>query len=161
MLCLPRLMLPVPLSPWQATADPPLHRRHSNTHRQIRLSLQWELLLLSLGPGAHKLFCFVFAFQKSLVGMGFDFNMIAPLLQLLLWTWDIFFLVGSSILLLMVVQQLVAILVSLQKKMSSCPSNLPVQPCLTHSISTQKIMQFVNKERFISFPTWMTFTSLS
>ena len=68
------------------------------------------------------LFCFVFAFQKSLVGMGFDFNMIAPLLQLLLWTWDIFFLVGSSILLLMVVQQLVAILVFLQEKLSTGPS---------------------------------------
>ena len=54
-----------------------------------------------------------FASQESLVGMVFDFNMIASLLQLLFWTWGIFFLVGSSILLSTVVQQLVAILVFL------------------------------------------------
>ena len=33
-LCLPGLLLPVPLSLWQATASSHLHRRPSNTQRQ-------------------------------------------------------------------------------------------------------------------------------
>ena len=37
---LPGLLQPEPLCPWQATVDPPcLCRRHSNTHRQVWLSL--------------------------------------------------------------------------------------------------------------------------
>ena len=48
------------------------------------------------------------------------------------------FLVGSNILLLMVVQQLVAVLESLQKKMSTCPSTPPScnhsTSCLSHSV---------------------------
>ena len=36
-LCLPKLLLPVPLSLWQATANSQLHRRPSNTHRQDAL----------------------------------------------------------------------------------------------------------------------------
>ena len=35
MLCLPGLLLPEPLSPQQATADPCLRRRHSNTQRWV------------------------------------------------------------------------------------------------------------------------------
>ena len=48
-------------------------------------------------------------------------------LQLLLcfWTWGIFFLVDSSILLSMVVQQLVATVVLSQEEMNTCPSTLP------------------------------------
>ena len=38
MLCDPGLLQPEPLPPWQATADPGLCRRHSNTQRQLRLS---------------------------------------------------------------------------------------------------------------------------
>ena len=38
---LPRLLLLVPLALQQATADPCLHRRPSNTHRQVGLSLLW------------------------------------------------------------------------------------------------------------------------
>ena len=62
------------------------------------------------------------------VGMGFYFIVIRPsvLLWLLLclWMWGIF-LVGSSVLLSMVVQPLVAILVLSQEEMSAHPSTLP------------------------------------
>ena len=67
-------------------------------------------------------------------GMGFDFiklrsNCIPTTVSLCLlcclWTWGIFFLVGSSGLLSMAVQQLVAILVLSQKKMSTHPSTPP------------------------------------
>jgi hypothetical protein len=40
-----------------------LCRRSSNTHRQVWLSLLWRSLLLSLGPGAHKI---LFMPSKSL-----------------------------------------------------------------------------------------------
>ena len=36
------LLLPVPLTMWQATVDPCLRRRLPNTHRQIWLSLLWR-----------------------------------------------------------------------------------------------------------------------
>ena len=100
--------------PWsqrQATADSCLHGRPSNSHRQIWLSLLQELLLLSLGPGAHKVLSVP---SESLVGIRFDFKCdctppIAILWLLLCpWTWGYLFLVGSNILLSMVVQQLVA-----------------------------------------------------
>ena len=51
---LPGLLQSEPLSPWQATADPCLHRRHSNTQRLVWLSLLWGSLLLSLGSGVHE-----------------------------------------------------------------------------------------------------------
>ena len=48
----PGLWQPGPLSPWQITADPSRHRRHSDTQRQVRLRLLW-------GPWAlvHTRFC--------------------------------------------------------------------------------------------------------
>ena len=36
------LLLPAPLSPWQATADQGFCRRPSNTHRQVYFSLLWD-----------------------------------------------------------------------------------------------------------------------
>ena len=39
--CLPSLLKPEPLSPWQATAGLCLCRRHSKTQRQVWLSLLW------------------------------------------------------------------------------------------------------------------------
>ena len=45
------LLQPELPSPWQVTADPCLCRRHSNTQRQVWLSLLWMSLLHSLGPG--------------------------------------------------------------------------------------------------------------
>ena len=50
----PRLLLPDPLSLWEATADPCLWRRPSNSYMPVWLSLFWGTLLPSLGPGAHK-----------------------------------------------------------------------------------------------------------
>ena len=38
-LCDPGLPQPEPLSPWQVTGDPCLRRRHSNTQRQLWISL--------------------------------------------------------------------------------------------------------------------------
>ena len=62
----------------------------------------------------------------SLAGIGFDSNMILPLLpSSLLLDVGYLFLVGSNILLLMVVQQLVIILEFLQEKMSVHPSTPP------------------------------------
>ena len=59
-LHLPRLLLPVALSPWQATVDPHLHRRPSNTHRQFWVhqrgacnDLRGDLLLHSIVPLVH------------------------------------------------------------------------------------------------------------
>ena len=94
-LHLPSLLQPEPLYPQQVTADPCLCRRHSNTQRQVWLSLLWGSLLLSLGPGVHK--GFVCALRASLVGMAIDskrdFSPPTILSGLLLcpWTHVIFF----------------------------------------------------------------------
>ena len=49
------LLLPKSLSPWQATTYPHnLHRRHSNTQRQVWLSQLCRSLLPALGPGEHR-----------------------------------------------------------------------------------------------------------
>ena len=40
-MCLPGLLLPVPLLLQQATSDPRFHKRPSNTHSQVYLSLLW------------------------------------------------------------------------------------------------------------------------
>ena len=40
-LRLPGLLQPKPLSPWQATAESCLCRRHSNTQRQVWFSVLW------------------------------------------------------------------------------------------------------------------------
>ena len=78
MLHLPGLLLPVPLIPQQATADPHFCRRPSNTHWKVWLSLLWRSLLLS--PESWCIAGFVCALQESLAGMGFDFNMIVTVL---------------------------------------------------------------------------------
>ena len=109
-LCLPGLLLPVPLIPQQATADPYFCRRPSNTHREVWLSLLWRSLLLS--PESWCTAGFVCALQESLSGMGFDFNMIVTVLLFRCGFSSVFgcgvsfYLVGSNIFLLMV-QQLV------------------------------------------------------
>ena len=54
LLCLPGLLLPVPHFPWQATSEPRLHRRPSNTHRQVWLSLFVGSLVLSSGAWCTK-----------------------------------------------------------------------------------------------------------
>ena len=94
-LLVPGLLQPEAMSLWQATADPCLCRRHSNTQRQVWLSLLWRSMLLSLGPGVHK--GFVCIPQVSLVGMRFDskydFAPSTVLFGLLLypWMWNSFY----------------------------------------------------------------------
>ena len=73
---------------------------------------------------------FVCALQASLAGMRFDFKCSCAPPTALLWLLlcpccGYLFLVGSNILLLMVVQQLVAILVFSKEKMSAHPSTPP------------------------------------
>ena len=118
MLHPPGLLLPVFLSPRKACADSCLCRRPSNTHRQVWLSL---LGVTAPFSGSWCTQGFFYALQVSLVGMRFDFKMwLCPFYHLLaafplpLDVWY-HFLVGSNIFLSMVVQQLVAILVLLQK----------------------------------------------
>ena len=65
-----------------------------------------------------------------LVGVGFDFVGIAPLLPshcsiFFVFACEVSFLVHSSILLLAVIQQVVAALVFLQEELSPCPSTPP------------------------------------
>ena len=48
------LLLPEPVTLWQTAAEPCLHRKHSGAQRQVWLRLLWRLLLLSLGPSAHR-----------------------------------------------------------------------------------------------------------
>ena len=55
MLHLPGLLLPVPLTLWQATVNPPVHWRILYTHRQVWLSFLWSYCSFLLGPGAHKI----------------------------------------------------------------------------------------------------------
>ena len=97
----------------------------------VWFNLLWGHCSFPLDPGASKVFFFlcVCAFLESLEDMGFGFKIIEPLLP----SWcslffvlglGLTFLVGSNILLLMVVQQLVEILV-FSKKMSTGPSTLP------------------------------------
>ena len=113
----PRLLHPEPLQMRQATADPHLHRRHTNTQRQVWLSLcgaSW----FTQG--------FVWALRVSLVGTGFDsecdFTPPTILLGLLLcpWMWGIFF-GGIQHSPSTAVQQQVAILEFSQEKISSFP----------------------------------------
>ena len=113
---------PLPLQ--QTTADLYLHRRHSNTQRQVWLRL----------CGISGSWCtqgFVWALWASLAGMGCDckhyFSTPNILLGLLLLGHRVFFffLVGSNIVLSMVVQKQVVILQFLWKRMSTCPSTLP------------------------------------
>ena len=111
-LCLPGLLLPESLSPRQATTDPCLCRRPSNTHRHVCLSLLWRSLLHSQGPGACKALLVpskhlwwvwglilnaIVTLLPSSCGFSFD------LCGYLLW-------VGYNILLSTVVQPLVVIL---------------------------------------------------
>ena len=87
--------------------------------------------LVSCGvPGSLCTQGFVWALWVSLVCVGFDFRCSFPpptifVLLLCPWTWGIFFLVGSNILLWMVVQQLLAVLEFSQEKMRAHSSTPP------------------------------------
>ena len=119
----PGLLQSEPLLPWQATADPCLHRRHSNTKKQV-----WLSLCVVSGVWCEQ--GLVWVLQVSLAGMVFysKYDSAPPIVFLghlpCPWTWDIFFLVGSNILLSMVLQQQNATLEFLQEKMRARPSTL-------------------------------------
>ena len=120
--CVTQVAAPRALSPWQATADPCLSRRHSNTGLVQSLG--------SLGPGSkHKV---LFEPSECLwQEWGVTLNMILPLLPS---CRGFFFALGCAVsslggiqhLLSMVVQQRVVILEFSQEKMSACPSSPPV-----------------------------------
>ena len=63
MLQLPGLLQSVPLTPRQATADPRLHWRFLDTHRQVWLSLLRGHCSFLLGPGVYRV---LFVPSKSL-----------------------------------------------------------------------------------------------
>ena len=66
-LCLLGLLLPMTLTPQQATVNPCLHWRLPNTHRQVWLNLLWGHCSFLLGPGAQTFIC---ALQESAKGKG-------------------------------------------------------------------------------------------
>ena len=70
----------------------------------------------------HLLYFYFSLCVTHLSDMGFDFIIIVLLRLLCLWTSGIFFLVGSSVLLSIIVQQLVTVLVLSQEEMSVYPS---------------------------------------
>ena len=124
--CLPGLLQWEAPSPRQATADLWLHRRHSDTQRQGWLGLCGV-------SGSRCTQGFIWALQESLVAVGFDskcdFTPPIILSGLLLCPWILgIFLVGSTILLSVVVQQWVEILEFSQEKMRAHPST-PLSLC--------------------------------
>ena len=118
----PRSIAPRTPAPAQATAGLYLHRRHSSTQRQVRLSL----------CGVSGSWCTQGLFEPSeslCWVLGLILSAVLPVLQS---CWGFFalghgvsFLVGSNILLLTVIQQQVVILEFFQEKLSACPSTLP------------------------------------
>ena len=120
MLRLPGLLQPEPPSLWQAAGYPFLGRRHSNTQRQFWLTILCKSRLLSLGPRVHKVLFTPSDRLRQVWGLILN---AAALLLLSCWGFSfalghrVCFLVGSNLLLLMVVQQLVEILVFSQEKM--------------------------------------------
>ena len=107
-------------------------------------------------PGSWCTQGFICALQASLVGMKFDFKRDyaspAVLVQILLCpcTWDMF-LVGSNILLLMLVQQLVVTLVLSQQKMSTRPS---APPSYFFCYVIGDLNKYNNKGIFIVLCSW-------
>ena len=87
------LLHSVPPALQPATANPCLHWRLLDTHRQVWVNLLWGHCSFLLGPGAHKVF--VWALWASLACMGFDskHNFTPPniLLGLLLGHGESFF----------------------------------------------------------------------
>ena len=135
MLC-PGLLHPESLPLRLATADPYLHRRHSNT---VLAQSLWGLWVL-----VHTRF--VWAFWAFLAGKGFDSKCdFTPPIVLLHHPWwraspspldmGYIFLLGSNILQLTVVQQWVVVLEFPQEKMRAHPS-IPPSLCYV-DISTR------------------------
>ena len=116
------------LSRGQGTADPCFQRRHSNTQRQVWLSLLWGSLFVSLGPSAHKVL-FV-SLERLWKVLGLILNVTAPLLLSccgfsFIPGRGLLFLGGSQHCLSMIVQHLIEISVLSAEKMSKDPSTPP------------------------------------
>ena len=112
-----------PLSPWQAAADPRLHRRHSNTQMQVSLrlcgALRPAVCKVFIEPSEHlwsRWAWFYMWFFPS-------YHFVGP--SPLCLDVEYLSLVGSSLLLWMVVQQLASVLEFSQEKMSAHSSTLP------------------------------------
>ena len=122
----------------QATAEPFLHRRHSDTQRQVWFSL----------CGVSGSWCtqgFAWALQASLTGMWFDSKCDFTPCTILLGSpfalgYGVSFLVQCNILLLMVVQQQFVIFELSQEKMSSQPCSLP--SCRDYTLYVISISRF-------------------
>ena len=69
------LLNSVPLTLQQATADPHLHQRLLDTHRQVWVSLFWGHCSFLLGPGVHKV---LFVPSKSLFPQCSGSSVIKP-----------------------------------------------------------------------------------
>ena len=122
-LHLPGLLLLEPVSAAGCCSLMPL--QETLKHSKAGLSQSpWGSLLLSLGPGVHMV---LFVPSKPLVAVRFDFK--PPSYHLaaasLLLVMGYLFLVGFNILLSIVIQQLIAVLESLQGKMRVHPSTPP------------------------------------
>ena len=63
------MLLPVPLTLWQATVGPHLHQRLQDIHRQVWLSLLWGHCSFLLGRGVYKI---LFVSSKSLFPLIFE-----------------------------------------------------------------------------------------
>ena len=148
MLCDPGLMHSEPLPLHQDTADPYLYRRHSNTQRQVWLSL----------CGVSGSWCtqsFVWALRASLEGIGLDskhdFAPHPPCCLVgaspLPLHVGYLFLVGSNILLLMVVQQRVALLELSQEKMNVRPSTTLSSLCHRYCLVAQLCLTLLHAHR--------------
>ena len=86
MPCLPGLLLPVPLSLWQAIADPRLHKRPSNSHRDV-----WHYLLMSLLLSTGCWCKQVYFFASSPRRVSGTLPTVLLGLLLCLWIWSIHF----------------------------------------------------------------------
>ena len=134
-LSVPGLLQPEFLSPWQATADPCLRRRQSNTQRQVWLSL-------CVVSGFWCAQGFVWALQASLEGMGFDskcgLHNIKCLCKLpfYLIIYDKYFLVSLNIHLKYI------FLVAVDKYLCKLPFFFPLRYSLENSIKLKTVWCF-------------------
>ena len=118
----PGLLQPEPLSSWQATAHPCLHRKYSNTQRQV-----WFSLCGPLGPGARKVF---FEPSECLWQVwSLILNMILPLL---LSCWGFSFALRHGVSFSGGIQHspfdgcsAASCILEFSEKLSTCPSTLP------------------------------------
>ena len=142
---------------WVCASPSPVEVLQSNSD-SLQSQIPWEFLVCLMSPRAWKpdVGLRFFTTVENLFGIIilqfvdcppcwyriWFYHGCAPLTILLLlllypWIWGVFFLMGSSILLSMVVQHLVAILVHSQEEMSTCPSTPPSCVCVYIYVMTK------------------------